>query len=201
MNHSNQYIVGLALCTFANIASEEMSRDLANELEKLVSSSNVYIRKKVHRRQSERADRAGLIVCDAHHPQGARPARPLRDAGDEPAVRSKSRRAPLRRDVGDGHVRGGSGGGGRLSQGGAVARAASQGARHDRLFARARRVRHHRPVPAGQDPAAAADPRDGRCRGVGDDERHPRPGRDEHGCGQERRQLDPLRGRPDHPRH
>ena len=49
MNHSNQYIVGLALCTFANIASEEMSRDLANELEKLVSSSNVYIRKKVRR--------------------------------------------------------------------------------------------------------------------------------------------------------
>ena len=51
MNHSNQYIVGLALCTFANIASEEMSRDLANELEKLVSSSNVYIRKKVRCRQ------------------------------------------------------------------------------------------------------------------------------------------------------
>lgn len=40
------YIVGLALCTFANIASEEMSRDLCNEIEKLMGSSNSYIRKK-----------------------------------------------------------------------------------------------------------------------------------------------------------
>ena len=47
MNHSNMYVVGLALCTFANIASEEMSRDLANEIEKLLGSSNTYIRKKV----------------------------------------------------------------------------------------------------------------------------------------------------------
>jgi sulfite reductase beta subunit-like hemoprotein len=49
MNHSNMYAVGLALCTFANIASEEMSRDLANEIEKLLGSSNTYIRKKVRR--------------------------------------------------------------------------------------------------------------------------------------------------------
>lgn len=47
MNHSNMYAVGLALCTFANIASEEMSRDLCNEVEKLLGSSNTYIRKKV----------------------------------------------------------------------------------------------------------------------------------------------------------
>jgi len=47
MNHSNLYAVGLALCTFANIASEEMSRDLANEVEKLLGSGNTYIRKKV----------------------------------------------------------------------------------------------------------------------------------------------------------
>ncbi|KAH9458475.1 hypothetical protein MJO28_005553 [Puccinia striiformis f. sp. tritici] len=46
MNHSNMYIVGLALCTFANISSEEMSRDLVNEVEKLIGSSNTYIRKK-----------------------------------------------------------------------------------------------------------------------------------------------------------
>lgn len=46
MNHSNMYAVGLALCTFANIASEEMSRDLVNEIEKLLGSSNTYIRKK-----------------------------------------------------------------------------------------------------------------------------------------------------------
>lgn len=47
MNHSNMYAVGLALSTFANIASEEMSRDLVNEVEKLLGSSNTYIRKKV----------------------------------------------------------------------------------------------------------------------------------------------------------
>jgi AP-1 complex subunit gamma-1 len=41
------YAVGLALCTFANIASEEMSRDLSHEIEKLLGSSNSYIRKKV----------------------------------------------------------------------------------------------------------------------------------------------------------
>jgi hypothetical protein len=50
MNHSNMYAVGLALCTFANIASEEMSRDLVNEIEKLLGSSNTYIRKKVRPR-------------------------------------------------------------------------------------------------------------------------------------------------------
>ena len=53
MNHSNTYTVGLALCTFANIASEEMSRDLANEIEKLLGSSNTYIRKKVSKSVSK----------------------------------------------------------------------------------------------------------------------------------------------------
>ena len=41
------YVVGLALCTFANIASEEMSRDLSNEVERLMGSSNTYVRRKV----------------------------------------------------------------------------------------------------------------------------------------------------------
>jgi hypothetical protein len=57
MNHTNMYAVGLALCTFADIASEEMSRDLANEVEKLLGSSNTYIRKKV-----SSAALAGLIL-------------------------------------------------------------------------------------------------------------------------------------------
>ena len=47
MNHPNMYAVGLALCTFTDIASEEMSRDLCNEIEKLVGPSSSYIRKKV----------------------------------------------------------------------------------------------------------------------------------------------------------
>ena len=40
------FVVGLALCTFANIASEEMARDLSHEVVTLLSSNNSYIRKK-----------------------------------------------------------------------------------------------------------------------------------------------------------
>ena len=46
MNHPNMYIVGLALATFANISSQEMARDLAQQVEKLLSSTNSYVRKK-----------------------------------------------------------------------------------------------------------------------------------------------------------
>ena len=46
LNHSNQYVVGLSLCTLGNIASIEMSRDLFGEVEKLLASSNPYIRRK-----------------------------------------------------------------------------------------------------------------------------------------------------------
>lgn len=46
LNHSNQYIVGLALCALGNIASIEMSRDLFTEVESLLSTPNPYIRRK-----------------------------------------------------------------------------------------------------------------------------------------------------------
>nr|KMM73169.1 AP-1 complex subunit gamma-1 [Coccidioides posadasii RMSCC 3488] len=46
LNHSNQYVVGLALCTLGNIASIEMSRDLFPEIESLISTANPYIRRK-----------------------------------------------------------------------------------------------------------------------------------------------------------
>ncbi|KAB8343143.1 hypothetical protein FH972_022734 [Carpinus fangiana] len=46
LKHSNQYIVGLALCTLGNIASVEMSRDLFPEIETMLSTSNPYIRRK-----------------------------------------------------------------------------------------------------------------------------------------------------------
>ncbi|KAI2788717.1 AP-1 complex subunit gamma-1 [Penicillium oxalicum] len=46
LSHSNQYIVGLALCALGNIASVEMSRDLFTEVENLMSTANPYIRRK-----------------------------------------------------------------------------------------------------------------------------------------------------------
>lgn len=46
LNHPNQYIVSLALCTLADIASTEMARDLFADIEKIVSSTNPNLRKK-----------------------------------------------------------------------------------------------------------------------------------------------------------
>ena len=46
MNHPNMYVVGMALSALGNIASPEVSRDLSSEVDKLLTSSNPYIRKK-----------------------------------------------------------------------------------------------------------------------------------------------------------
>lgn len=46
LNNSNQYVVSLALCTLGNIASAEMSRDVSEEIQTILSSSNPYIRRK-----------------------------------------------------------------------------------------------------------------------------------------------------------
>lgn len=46
LNSSIQFVVGLALCTLGAIASPEMARDLASEVERLMKSPNAYIRKK-----------------------------------------------------------------------------------------------------------------------------------------------------------
>ncbi|KAG7592779.1 Gamma-adaptin ear (GAE) domain [Arabidopsis thaliana x Arabidopsis arenosa] len=46
LNHSNQYVVGLALCALGNICSAEMARDLAPEVERLIQFRDPNIRKK-----------------------------------------------------------------------------------------------------------------------------------------------------------
>ena len=46
LNSQTQFVVGLALCCLGAISSLEMSRDLAGEVERLMKSSNTYIKKK-----------------------------------------------------------------------------------------------------------------------------------------------------------
>ncbi|KAF2200069.1 Adaptor protein complex AP-1 gamma subunit [Delitschia confertaspora ATCC 74209] len=78
LNHANQYIVGLALCTLGNIASVEMSRDLFPEVETIISSANPYIRRKaalcamricrkVPDLQEHFLDKAKLLLQDRNH--------------------------------------------------------------------------------------------------------------------------------------
>lgn len=47
MESPSQYVQSLALCTLANVCSTEMARDLAPDVEKLMKTSNSYIKKKV----------------------------------------------------------------------------------------------------------------------------------------------------------
>ena len=46
LQSQSQYVVGLALCTLGAIASPEMSRDLATEIDRLMKSQNHNIKKK-----------------------------------------------------------------------------------------------------------------------------------------------------------
>ncbi|KAK5149961.1 hypothetical protein LTR04_006921 [Oleoguttula sp. CCFEE 6159] len=78
LNHSNQYVVGLALCTLGNIASVEMSRDLFPEVGTILSSSNPYIRRKaaicamricrkVPDLQEHFLEKAKMLLSDRNH--------------------------------------------------------------------------------------------------------------------------------------
>ena len=210
MNHSSASTVSLALATFANIASEEMARDLVTEIERCLGSGNAYIRKKAALaalrslyKVPELVDhfegRAMSLLSDRNHGvllTGITLVTEMaRLVGSDPFRKVRPSRSRL-------HVR--------LLEtdalplspaGGPAPRAPPQGARRDQLLARARRERHHGPVPPGQDPAPPAVARQGRRRGERGHERHPRPGRDQHRGGQERRQLDPVRDGPHDPRH
>ena len=46
IGHSNQFVAGLALSALGSICSQEMSRDLAGEIEKLLKCQNAYLKKK-----------------------------------------------------------------------------------------------------------------------------------------------------------
>ncbi|KAL0933006.1 ap-1 complex subunit gamma-1 [Colletotrichum truncatum] len=78
LSHSNQYVVGLALCTLGNIASIEMSRDLFAEVEACINTSNPYIRRKaalcamricrkVPDLQEHFVDKANQLLADRNH--------------------------------------------------------------------------------------------------------------------------------------
>lgn len=78
LNHSNQYVVGLALCTLGNILSTEMARDLFQEVESLLSTANPYIRRKaaicamriirkVPDLQEHFIDKTKLLLQDRNH--------------------------------------------------------------------------------------------------------------------------------------
>ncbi|KAK9362622.1 adaptin N terminal region-domain-containing protein [Lipomyces starkeyi] len=78
LNHPNQYVVGLALCTLGNIASQEMARDLFTDVEKLVVTQNPYLRKKaalcamriirkVPELEERFVDKAKSLLGDHHH--------------------------------------------------------------------------------------------------------------------------------------
>lgn len=78
LNHPNQYVISLALCTLGNIASETMARDLFQRVEKLITASNPYLKKKaalcalrVIRRVPEYEDifleHAKLLLTDQSH--------------------------------------------------------------------------------------------------------------------------------------
>ncbi|KAK9320356.1 adaptin N terminal region-domain-containing protein [Lipomyces orientalis] len=78
LNHPNQYVVALALCTLGNIASQEMARDLFTDVEKLVVTQNPYLRKKaalcamriirkVPELQERFVDKAKSLLGDHHH--------------------------------------------------------------------------------------------------------------------------------------
>ena len=78
LSNPNQYVVGLALCTLANIASTEMARDLFADIEKILSAANPYLRKKaalcamrIIRRvpdlEENFVDKAKLLISDKNH--------------------------------------------------------------------------------------------------------------------------------------
>ena len=78
LSHKNHYVVGLGLCMLGSICSAEMARDVAGEVEGLLSHGNSYVRKKaaltatrVIKKVPELCegfvDAAEALLSDRHH--------------------------------------------------------------------------------------------------------------------------------------
>ncbi|KAF0918164.1 hypothetical protein E2562_023103 [Oryza meyeriana var. granulata] len=62
LNHSNQFIVGLALCVLGNICSTEMARDLSPEVERLLQSREPNTKKKKQKLPTEILPSTGRVL-------------------------------------------------------------------------------------------------------------------------------------------
>jgi hypothetical protein len=167
MNHSSASTVSLALCTFANIASEEMARDLVTEIERCLGSGNAYIRKKAALaalrclyKDPDLVDhfegRAMSLLSDRNHGVLLTGVTLVTEmvrlvGGDNfRKVRSPLFLSAL---LGTQHS---------SLPGRPPSRPASQGSRHYQLLPRTRCQRHHRSLPSSQGPPVASYAREGR---------------------------------------
>jgi AP-1 complex subunit gamma-1 len=78
LNSENRFVAGLALCAIGNLATSDMSRDLAPEVDKHLKSNNPYLRKKACLAMSrclsrcpemieDFVDRVSLLLKDKSH--------------------------------------------------------------------------------------------------------------------------------------
>ncbi len=169
MEHSNMYVCGLALCTFANIASEEMSRDLCNEIEKLMAAatrtfaarlpsapcalSAKYLISSITllTAQSSCSQTRTMVFCFARSRSPSRSA-----AKTQRHCRTTDVPCPFSCNTSS-----------RLSP---------------RLLARTRCLGYYRPFPPSQDPSPSSHPRQGERPGIRNHERYPRSSRYQHGA-------------------
>jgi AP-1 complex subunit gamma-1 len=67
MYHQNQFVVGLALCALANLATSGIAHDLSSDVGKLLAHQIPYIRKKVRERKRTEQRSYHHIFCHSFH--------------------------------------------------------------------------------------------------------------------------------------